>query len=175
MKRIFVALMAFSSMVLFAQASGSLSPSESLPALDGAVADGEYQFTTTASGMDIGATLGTDGNLYLSIRAKTAGWVALGVGGRAMSGSRLFIAYDTGDKQFFTEQRGVGHFHSDVKDQVVSKWAVKKVDGTTTLELVLPASAAVANGNLDILYAYAESTAFMHHKARGSLSLSVQS
>ena len=174
MKRAVSAFLAFSVIALFAQSNPSLSPSPALPTVDGTVADGEYQFSTLVSGMTIGVTLGTDGNLYLSIQAPTSGWVALGVGGRVMSGSRLFIAYDTGSKKFFSEEKGVGHFHTSAKDSVVSTWAVQQVGGVTTLELVMPASAAVAKGNLDLLYAYATTTAFVHHKARGSLSLSVQ-
>jgi len=75
--------------------------------------------------MTIGATLGSDGMVYLSIQANTAGWVALGVGGLVMNGSRLFIAFDTGTKQSFYEQLGAGHSHGDPQDLVVSKWAVK--------------------------------------------------
>ena len=175
MKRWFFALFILSSSILFAQANPSLSPSSSLPVVDGAVASGEYQFTTVVSDMTLGATLGTDGNLYLSIQAKTGGWVALGVGGQKMNGSRLFIAYDTGSKQSFSEEKGMGHFHVKDKDSVVSKWVVKKDGDVTTLELVLPASAAVDKGVLDLLFAYAESTGFVHHKARGSMEFAVQS
>jgi len=142
---------------------------------DGVVGANEYQFNTTNSGMTLGATLGTDGMVYLSIRAGTAGWVALGVGGHVMNGSRLFLAYDTGTKQVFNEQKGAGHSHGDVKDPAASKWAVKLAEGATTLELVLPASAAVVNGNLDLLFAYSGSTSYMlPHKARGTISLAVQ-
>jgi hypothetical protein len=155
-------------------AQASLSPSASTPKPDGAIAAGEYQFTTDVSGMTVGATLGKDGKLYLSIKAQTAGWVALGVGGRKMDGSRLFLAYDTGAKQVFNEQLGAGHSHSDRADNVVEKWAVKAADGVTSLELVLPASAAVADGKLDLLYSYSDSTSYaQRHKARGSLSLTI--
>jgi hypothetical protein len=151
-----------------------LKPSASHPVIDGSIGVDEYQFSTEVSGMKVGATLGDDGKLYLSISAKTAGWVALGVGGQRMDGSRLFLAYDTGAKQAFNEQRGVGHGHTDVSDTIVEKWAVKNADGVTSLELVLPSSAAIADGKLDLLFAYSNSTSyFTHHAARGSLSLSV--
>jgi hypothetical protein len=154
-------------------AQGKLAPSSSLPVPDGMVAANEYQFNTDVSSMSVGATLGTDEKLYLSIQAKTSGWVALGVGGSRMDGSRLFLAYDTGSKQVFNEQRGTGHSHRDLADAVVEKWSVKASNGTTTLELVLPASAAVVDGKLSLLFAYSGSTSYaMPHKARGSLSLS---
>jgi hypothetical protein len=169
-----VLLFAFLAISASLSAQASLSPSASTPTLDGKIGASEYQFTTDVSGMTLGATLGKDGKLYLSIKAQTAGWVALGVGGQKMDGSRLFLAYDNGDKQVFNEQLGAGHFHKDRADNVVEKWAVKATDGFTSLELVLPASAAAADGKVDLLYAYSDSTSFMtRHKARGSLSLTV--
>jgi hypothetical protein len=169
-----VALLAFFALSASLSAQASLSPSASIPTLDGKIGPSEYRFTTEVSGMTVGATLGTDGKLYLSIKAKTAGWVALGVGGSRMDGSRLFLAYDTGSKQVFNEQLGTGHSHKDVTDNVVEKWVVQAADGVTTLELALPASAAVSNGKIDLLYAYSDSTSYAaRHKARGSLSLTV--
>jgi hypothetical protein len=177
MKRTFVALAAVLAVAisLHAQDQGSLSPSSALPTLDGVVGASEYQYSTTVSGMKLGATLGTDKMLYLSIQVQTPGWVALGVGGRVMNGSRLFLAYDSGGKQVFSEQLGSGHFHGDVKDPVVSKWVVKQSDGTTSLELVLPASAAVADGNLNLLFSYSDGISFAaRHKARGSMSIAIK-
>jgi hypothetical protein len=174
MKRSLFVLLVLSAFSVSVSAQATLSPSPSIPVVDGTIGATEYQFTTDVSGMTIGATLGNDGKLYLSIRAKTGGWVALGVGGRKMDGSRLFLAYDKGTKQVFNEQRGHGHGHKDVSDNVVEKWAVKAADGYTSLELVLPAGAAIANGSIDLLYAYSGSTSyFFPHKARGSLNLTV--
>jgi hypothetical protein len=169
-----VILFAFIAISASLSAQASLSPSASSPTVDGVIGPSEYQFTTEVSGMTVGATLGKDGKLYLSVKAQTGGWVALGVGGAKMDGSRLFLAYDTGDKQVFNEQLGAGHGHKDRADDVVEKWVVKAADGVTSLELVLPASAAVADGKIDLLYAYSASTSYMFpHKARGSLSLTV--
>jgi hypothetical protein len=157
------------------QAQVSLTASGALPKPDGQLGPNEYQYNATVSGMQLGATLGTDGMLYLSIQAKTAGWVALGVGGRMMNGSRLFIGFDAPPKPVFTEQKGIGHSHVDAADSVVSRWAVKQADGSTTLELVLPAKAAVVSGSVDLLFAYSDATAItMRHKARGSMSLSIK-
>lgn len=162
------------SMSLSAQDKAALSPSASLPIPDGVVKAKEYQFNTLVSGMTLGATLGSDGMLYLSIQAATSGWVALGVGGLKMDGSRLFIAYDAGGKPFFTEQTGAGHSHGDAADTVVKKYAVKQSGGTTTLELVMPASAATKGGTLDLLFSYSDTTSFAaRHKARGSMEIAV--
>jgi hypothetical protein len=155
-------------------AQAQLTKSDKLPSPDGTVTSGEYQYTTTVSGMTIGATLGTDGKLYLSNSVKTSGWVALGVGGTKMDGSRLFLAYDSGGKQSFTEQIGAGHSHSDAATKVVEKWAVKTANGVTTLELVLPAKAVVTDGKLGLLYSYSDTTSYStRHQARGSMTLSV--
>lgn len=162
------------SLVAILGAQGRLTPTSSLPVPDGSVSDGEYQFSSDQSGMSLGASLGSEGKLYLSIRAKTAGWVALGVGSQRMDGSRLFLAYDTGAKQVFNEQLGTGHFHKDLADPIVEKWAVKADGGFTTLELVMGAGSAVAEGKLGLLFAYSGSTSYMlPHKARGSLSLTI--
>jgi hypothetical protein len=150
------------SLSLSAQDKAILAPSASIPLPDGVVKAKEYQFNSL------------DGMLYLSIQAATSGWVALGVGGLKMDGSRLFIAYDAGGKQVFTEQTGAGHSHGDAADSIVKKYVVKQSGGTTTLELVVPASAAVAGGKLDLLYSYADTTSFAaRHKARGSMEIAV--
>ena len=175
MKKLMMVAVALAGAISFLSAQGMLSPSSSLPKVDGTVGAGEYQFTTEVSGMTIGATLGTDGKLYLSIKAATAGWVALGVGGLKMDGSRLFLAYDTGAKQQFDEQLGAGHTHGDRSDKVAEKWVVKATGGVTTLELVLPASAALQGGKINLLYAYSDTTAYVHHKARGAMTLKVSS
>ncbi len=175
MKRMIAGFLAVFALALAAQAQSTLTVSSSIPVVDGSLGPDEYQFNTTISGMTLGATLGTDGMVYLAIQADTAGWVALGVGGLKMNGARLFLAYDTGSKKVFSEQLGSGHFHGDVKDPVTSKWAVVHADGKTTLELALPSSAAIANGKLELLFSYSDTTSFTaYHKARGALSIPVE-
>lgn len=175
MKSKLVTLFAILAISVSLSAQSALSPSSSIPKVDGTVEAGEYQFTTEDAGMTIGATLGNDGKLYLSVRAQTGGWVALGLGDGKMDGSRLFLAYDDGTKRDLIEQKGVGHSHKDLADPVIEKWAVKADGGYTTLELVVPASAAVSDGKAGILYAYSASTAYAsRHKARGAIILTVQ-
>lgn len=174
MKRTLAILIAALALTASLEAQAALTASGSIPVQDGTLAAGKYQYSATVSGMTIGATLGTDGNVYLAIQARTAGWVALGVGGKRMNGSRLFLGCDTGSAKSFSEQRGAGHSHGDVKDPVVSKWAVKRADGTMTLEVALPESAAVTDGSLDLLFAYSGSSSFSsYHRARGSISIAI--
>jgi hypothetical protein len=173
MKKSSLALFLLFALGLSLYAQDSVTRSSALPKTDGVVTAGEYQYTKTVSGMSIGVTLGNDDLLYLSIVAPTTGWVALGVGGRVMDGSRLFLAYDSEGKKFFTEQLGSGHSHSDAPP-VAKKWAVLNADGSTTFELVLPASLAMVGGNLDVLASYGATTAFVHHVARTSFALAVK-
>jgi hypothetical protein len=162
---------------VFGLASAQDSISKGAPAvsIDGSVDKGEYQYSKTVSGMTISVSIGKDGLVYLATEAKTSGWVALGVGGRVMNGSRLFLAYDSNGKRFFTEQAGAGHSHGDAQDRVVTKWAVKSANGSTTLELALPYDKAVESGILNVLFSYStglDMTA--HHSARGSFGLTVK-
>jgi hypothetical protein len=175
MKPVFIA--AFFALALsgLVTAQDFLVKSPDLPVADGSVRSGEYQYNTTASGMKIGATLGKDGMLYLYIEVATQGWVALGFGSPVMDGAHLFLAYDSAGKQVLSEQDGSGHSHSQAAASLATKWAVKTASGSTVLELVVPASAAIKDGSLKLLASYATGISFFQkHAARTSLSISVK-
>jgi hypothetical protein len=164
---------AATAMGLSAQAS--LTKTDKLPTVDGSVASGEYQYESSSGGMKILATLGADDNLYLAIEAPTSGYAALGVGGRVMNGSRLFLGAVQGGKPAFIEKLGRGHFYADAKDLVVKKWSVTSSGSSSTLELVLPASAAVWKGQVSLIFAYSSSPDFTtRHKAKGSVALTIK-
>jgi hypothetical protein len=175
MKRsILIALtIAFVSLGLSAQTT--LSKTDKIPTLDGAVSSGEYQFTGSYGNMKLSATLGSDDTLYLAVEAPTSGWVGIGVGGRIMNGSRLFLGAVQSGKAAFIEKAGVGHFYTDAKELVVKKWAVKTVGADTVLELSIPSSSAIWKGQISLICAYSNSPSFdAMHRAKASLSLSVQ-
>jgi hypothetical protein len=158
---------------LFAQAV--LTKGAQPPKVDGVFDAKEYQYTATYQGMTIGASLGSDDMLYLAIQAPTKGWVGLGVGGLVMNNSRLFLGALQDGKPAFTEKLGKGHFYTDAKDLVVKSWSVKTEGDKTTLELSLPSSAAVWQGKVNMIFAYATSPKFeSKHAARGSVSLDVK-
>jgi hypothetical protein len=174
MKRLILVASLIGAWALSLSAQASLTKTDKLPTVDGSITSGEYQYEGNFSGMKILATLGTDDNLYLAIEAPTSGWVALGVGGRVMNGSRLFLGAMQGGKPAFIEKLGRGHFYVDAKDLVVKKWAVTSAGESSILELVLPASAAVWKGQINLVFAYAGSPDFtVRHKARGSTSLTI--
>ena len=157
----------------FAQAS--LSKSSSLPSVDGVIGASEYQYSGTVNGIKINATLGSDDTLYLAVEAPASGWAAVGVGGLVMNGSRLFLGAVQDGKPAFIEKTGVGHFYADAKTLVTKKWAVKTKGEDTVLELSLPASAALANGQVNVIFSYAKVPVFTtKHAARGSLSFTVK-
>jgi hypothetical protein len=157
----------------FAQAS--LAKSSTLPAIDGAIGASEYQYTGTVSGMKVFATLGSDDMLYIAVEAPTSGYVAAGVGGLRMNGSRLFFGAVQGGKPAFAEKAGVGHFYGDAKDLVVKKWAVSTKGSNTTLELSLPANKALWNGQINMIFAASNSPSFdSKHSTRGAQSFAVK-
>lgn len=157
----------------FAQAS--LSKSSSLPSIDGVIGASEYQYSGTVAGAKVFATLGSDDMLYLAIEAPTSGWVAAGVGGLVMNGSRLFLGATQDGKPAFLEKAGVGHFYADAKELVVKKWAVKTTGEDTVLELSLPAVKALWKGQLNAIFAYSKTPSFTaRHAARGALSFAIK-
>lgn len=158
-----------------ASAQASLSASASLPKIDGTIASGEYAYNTTINGMKVGATLGTDGMLYLAIQAPTSGWVAVGTGGLIMNGSRLYFGAIQNGKPAFAEMTGAGHGAVPAKTTVVKKWAVASAGGSTTLELVLPSSDAIWKGQVNSIIAYAGAPDFrVRHREQGSITYAIK-
>jgi hypothetical protein len=156
------AVLAFclASMALAAQQI-SIVPDTATPKADGSVAAGEYQASAKAGQATVQASLGSDGLLYLAFSAPTKGWVALGTNSLRMDGASMYMGFDAGTPQF-TEQTGSGHSH-------------KTSGAETTLELVLPAEAAVSGGKLKLIWAYGRNADFRSpHAARGSLEIAVK-
>jgi hypothetical protein len=175
MKRSLIAAALALALVAGLSAQAVLTKSSSLPTIDGAFNASEYQYTTTVSGIKIGATFGSDDVLYLAVEAPTSGYVGAGVDGLVMNGSRLFLGAIQDGKPAFIEKLGKGHFYTDAKDLVVKKWAVKTVGNDTVLELSLPSSAALWKGQISMIFAYSKSPKFdTHHAARGSISFTVK-
>jgi hypothetical protein len=175
MKKAAIAILSLALLGGAALAQQSLSKSATLPKVDGSISASEYQFSTTMNGMKIAATLGSDDNLYLAVEAPSAGWAGAGIGGLVMNGSRLFLGSVLNGKSTFIEKAGKGHFYADAKDQVAKSWAVKTVGNTTTLELSLPASAAVWKGKINTIYAFSKSPQLdTRHQANARISFDVK-
>ena len=169
-----IAILAFAlGGAAFAQAT--LTKSATVPTVDGVIGASEYQYSGSVSSLKVYATLGSDDMLYIAVEAPTSGWVAAGVGGLKMNGSRLFFGATQNGKPAFQEKAGVGHFYADAKTLVVKKWAVQTKGEDTVLELSLPSSAAVWQGEINAIFAYSTSSSFtMKHTTRGSLTFTVK-
>jgi hypothetical protein len=175
MKRLISIAMIALVAVYGAFAQAALSKSSSIPTIDGAIGASEYQYSGTVAGIKVFATLGSDDMLYLAVEAPTSGYVAAGVGGLVMNGSRLFFGATQDGKPAFLEKAGVGHFYADAKTLVVKKWSVKTKGSDTVLELSMPSSAAVWKGSINSIFAFSASPAFnSKHSARGSLTFTVK-
>ena len=176
MKRLF----ALASVAIFlaggAYADSTLTNSGANPSVDGTIGASEYQYSSALPpGITLHATLGSDNRLYLAVEAPTSGWVAIGVGGLVMNGSRLFLAAIQDGKPAFIEKTGIGHFYTDAKQLVVEKWSVATKGNDTVLELSIPASAAISKGQIKAICAYSNSPSFTRkHAAHASLTLTVK-
>ena len=172
--------MTIAAIIALALASGSfaqatLTKSATQPTLDGAIGASEYQYSGTVSGMKVAATLGTNDVLYLAVEGPTSGYVAAGVGGLVMNGSRLFFGATQGGKPAFQEKAGVGHFYGEAKELVVAKWAVKTKGEDTVLELSMPAAKALWKGQINAIFAYSKSPSFSSkHAVYGSTTFTVK-
>jgi hypothetical protein len=176
MKRLAIVALIALALIGGAFAQATLTKTSSLPTVDGAIGASEYQYTGTVAGViKVSMSLGSDDMLYIAVEAPTSGWVAAGVGGLVMNGSRLFLGAMQDGKPAFIEKAGVGHFYTDAKQLVVKKWSVKTSGEDTVLELELPASAAVWKGQINAIFAYSKSPSFsVRHSGRGAISVTVK-
>lgn len=124
------------------------------PIVDGTVNGSEYQYMQSKDGMDLGAKLSADGKtLFLSVSAKTSGWVSVGTGSAKMDGAFMVIAYVTGGTPNYLYQLGKGHGHSATSPSGVTAKVIETASGTA-LEVSLPAAQYVKAGMADLLVAY---------------------
>ena len=142
------------------------------PKIDGIIAKGEYGELTRLNGIEFGAALSPDGILSLAIRAPASGWVAIGLGTGIMDGSWILMAYESGGKEAFSEQKGISHFHEPIKDTKVIAKAVRSADGYTTLEFQIRQADFEKNGRLPVILAYARRADFRsYHEAHAQTVL----
>lgn len=145
--------------------------------VDGVVNPDEYSFTQDFGQMTLYANRTADA-LYLAVVGNTKGWVAIGIGSLRMDGSTILMGFvDASGNVQFKPQAGQGHTHKDVGQDVQStiiSYAMKQVNGKTTLEVALKPSAYIKAGQteLDIIYAQGSQASFLpRHMFRGSLAI----
>jgi len=122
--------------------------------LDGSAGSGEYRWTEAKGDLTVWARLSADGStLHVAVRAKTAGWVAIGLGSPRMDGSFMIFGYVSGGVESVTEETGKGHAHT-VNPARIALARVVEADGFTTLEATLPAGSFVKAGKLNLIAAW---------------------
>jgi predicted small lipoprotein YifL len=154
MKKILSALLVVSTILALAACGGSGKPVSAapaplgappapkvVPAIDGVVKDGEYAQTFDFAPFKVWETRTKD-VVRLAVSAKSAGWVAIGVGSRRMNSAEMFLGEVVNGKAIVTEQVGRGHGHrdADTASRLAVKSAVKRDGDTLTLELEFPAA-----------------------------------
>jgi hypothetical protein len=107
---------------------------------DGVISVGEYEKTKNLGGYEV--SWSSDGqNVYLGIKAKTSGWVALGIQpGSKMNNADIIIGYVKDGKTVVQDHFSTGDFgphRADTelggKDDILES-AGKEADGYTTIE-----------------------------------------
>ncbi len=141
-------------MILILAALAAATAAAQAPVLDGVIAEGEYRFVETKSGIRLASSLSADGStLYVAVSGATRGWVAFGVGSPRMNGAYMILGFqETGGRTAISEETGVGHSHRPNAQRVATA-VVREQDGVTTLEASFPAAAFVQNGQIQAIAA----------------------
>jgi hypothetical protein len=143
------------------------------PVADGILGVNEYARTETKAGITVAASLSPDGTtLYLAVKAKTAGWVAIGAGSQKMDTAFMALAYVAGTNQTITEETGKGKGHSVNTSKLLQTSFVAEAGDFTTLEIALPATGFVKDKVVELIAAFgAQDNRTSMHRARASFKL----
>jgi hypothetical protein len=141
---------------------------------DGVLGANEYARTETKANITVAASLSSDGTtLYLAVKAKTSGWVAIGAGSQKMDNTFMALAYVAGTTQTITEETGKGKSHSVNAEKLLKVAFVAEAGEFTTLEIALPASGLVKDKSVELIAAYrARDNRTSLHRGRTSFKLS---
>lgn len=138
------------------------------PVLDGVASSGEYAFSEAKGGIAVGASLSADkATLFLSVSAKTKGWVAVGIGSSMMDGALMILGYVDGGQETVLIELGKGKSHAPTT-QAGIKSKVSESGDATTLEVSLPAAPYLKDGQVKLIMAIgATDNPKARHSARG--------
>lgn len=141
------------------------------PVLDGSVSAGEYAYSETKNGMTVGAALSSDkATLFLSISAKTQGWVAVGAGSSLMDGAYMILGFVEGGKETVQFELGKGRSHATTGSDGV-KAKVSESGDSTTLEVSMPAAPYLKDGQVQLILAIgATDNTKARHSARAQVT-----
>jgi len=141
-------------------------------ALDGIIAEGEYQTSQIKDGFTIATRLSADGStLQIAVSAQTTGWLSIGLGSRKMDGSFMILGYVSDGKPSVSYELGKGYSHAPTPAPGVTSF-VAEAGGVTTLEVSLPASRYIKSGLVQTIAAFGNKDDFRSkHSKRTSLEL----
>ena len=145
------------------------------PKIDSTIAAKEY--AVSAGDDTFGTSLSWIGDtLYVSVIAKTTGWVAVGLGSTRMSGAIMYMGFVKGAETQMKVQVGAGHAHSDTAKNAPLQYKMTETGGTTVLEVALKASEFIVGGQktIDMIVAYGGSDSFISmHRAKAAVSFTL--
>jgi hypothetical protein len=145
------------------------------PKTDGVIADKEYAVATTDATLPASFSWIGD-TLYVAVSAKTAGWVAIGLGSTKMNNAIMYIGYVTGDQTQMKVQIGSGHAHADTASSAPTSFKMTESGGMTTLELALKAADFIKAGqkSLELIVAMGTGDSFISmHKSKAVATLAL--
>lgn len=135
-------------MVLLAQASGprAETPEEPEPAVvNGILSEGEYPHVLSLKDGKVEIHWGHDAeSLWVAVRGKTTGWVAVGFDPeKQMKGANFLLAYVHDDSTAFRDAYGSGRFKHQPDTELGGKDNIlecrgKEEKGVTTVEFKIP-------------------------------------
>jgi hypothetical protein len=149
----------------------TVAVSQTAPVVDGSVAAGEYTGTLVLGRYSISMSR-HGGELYIGMSARTAGWVAVGLGSLKMNGATILIGYVNRDGLRLKVQRGVAHTHTDTPGDALLGSAGTETGGRTTIEMRLKAAPFIAQGatQIQMIVAFGNTDSFtVPHAFRSAL------
>lgn len=158
-----------------AQATLTHAPMGTAPKIDGTINAKEYAVTTGDATLQLSLSWIGD-TLYVGVVGQTAGWVAAGLGSKAMNNAVMYIGFVTGAETQLKVQMGAGHRHSDTDTNAPLQYAMSESDGKTTLEVAVKAAGFISASqkNLDVIFAMGNADSFLSmHKTKASASISL--
>lgn len=149
---------------------------------DGILSNGEYSRINSYAGGDYEIRWRTDGeSIYIGIRARTAGWIAVGFYPTArMKDVDMVIGYVTDGRAVISDQFSTGDFGPHQADTVlggkenISLGGGREEGGFTVIEFKRLVNtgdnfdASLAHGSIPIIWSYgADDNTSIHHLNRG--------
>ncbi len=144
--------------------------------IDGIVSESEYETVESKGKMQINIDIDGEFIRFL-VSSETEGWVSLGFNSKKMNNSDIFMAYVKNDKEYVSEQKGVGHSLKDRKNSIITEYKVIEIDGITSFEGKIKKSDLIKPDQikLDVILAYGKKDSFKTmHEYRSSIVVNLE-